>query len=93
MGVFHVTLVLLLIMQRQPAYFSNFMDCFKSRKASYVRQLVKAMHTRRISDELVYNFVSYKEIILMKQKSQYILWIFAQSLTTFKIRYRFLFML
>ena len=36
---FHVTLVLLLIMRSQPAYFLNCMNCCKSRKASYVNLL------------------------------------------------------
>ena len=34
MGVFQVTLVLLLIMRSQPAYFLNCMNCFKLRKAN-----------------------------------------------------------
>ena len=37
LGVFHVTLVLLLIMRSQSAYFLNCMNWFKLRKASYVR--------------------------------------------------------
>ena len=40
-GAFHVTLVLLLIMRSEPAYILNCMNCFKSRKASYVRHWSK----------------------------------------------------
>ena len=81
MGVFHVTLyissslfyfiVLLLIMRSQPAYFLNYITCFKSRKASYVRLLVRTMQIGSISDGhwagFQYDFFPTKKLCLWNE--------------------------